>query len=110
MKTSYIPKPIRGQVVKGHIKVSKSQVKRWFQAGQTFSGFIVGNKVNSFHFFGGWHLAFQLEKSTWTEFERTLNEWAWYNANSETGNIPAIYLKRPRDPNYIMSAAIPFLL
>jgi hypothetical protein len=97
MKTTaskYVPKPVRGQSFPGHIKVSKAQVKRLFENGQTFSGFIVGNKIHASHFFGGWHLAFPIEKATWEEFEKTLNEWAWYNANSETGNTAAIFLKR----------------
>lgn len=93
--TQYVPKAIRGQAFPGHTKVSKAQVKRLFANGQTFKGFIVGNKVRSFHFFGGWHLAFSVEKETWEAFEQMLNQWSWYNANPETGNTPAIFLKRP---------------
>lgn len=92
--TPYTPKAIRGQTFKGHIKVSKAQVKRFFKSGQTFKGFIVGNKVHSFHFFGGWHLAFPIEKETWEDFERCLNEWVYHNTNPETGNTAAIYLAK----------------
>jgi len=38
-------------------KLSIAQVRALFKKGEKFKGFIVGNKVNSFHFFGGWHLS-----------------------------------------------------
>jgi hypothetical protein len=93
LATPYTPKAIRGQKVKGYTKVSTSQVARMFADGQTFDGFIVGNKVASWHFFNGWHLAFPIQKETQAEFSDCLQQWAWYNANSETGNTPAIYVR-----------------
>lgn len=109
MNKKYFPKAIRGQRFPGHVKVSRAQVKRLFANGQTFSGFIVGCNVSSFHFFGGWHLAFPISKDNLTAFEQTLNEWTWYNANPETGNTPAIYWKKPSRVS-VMPPAAPLLI
>ena len=62
------------------------------QAGNPFKGFIVGNKVNTFHFFGGWHLACRLEKETLEEMQSSLNEFSFY-LDPELGSHPAIFLK-----------------
>ena len=90
----YIPKQIRGQRYKGYIKLSISQVERLFRDGQHFNGFIVGNKVNTHHFFGGWHLACTIEHETWDEFKASINSFLFY-LDSELGNNAAIYRKIP---------------
>ena len=90
----YIPKQIRGQKYKGYIKLSISQVERLFRDGQHFNGFIVGNKVNTHHFFGGWHLACTIEHETWDEFKASINHFLFY-LDSELGDNAAIYRKIP---------------
>lgn len=94
VKSPYVPKPIRGQRVKGYTKVSVAQVKRLFTDGQTFSGFIVGNKVASYHFFNGWGLACRIQSNTLADFTTSLNSFHFY-LDSELGTRAAIYLKKP---------------
>lgn len=106
----YTPKPIRGQSYAGYTKVSVAQVKKLFATNQSFVGFIVGNKVHSFHFFGGWGLAFPIKKQSFQEFEDTLQRWAWYNANSETGNTPAIFLKNRQRVAGVIPQSLPLLI
>jgi hypothetical protein len=94
----YKPKAIRGQKYKGHIKISISQVKKLFKDGQSFDGFIVGNKVNSFHFFKGWHLAYPFESYSFESysfvgFEARVSSFL-RNLDPELGNRVAIYLKQ----------------
>lgn len=93
MKSNYTPKAIRGQTYPGHIKVSKSQVKKLFDAGKVFNGFLVGNKVNSFHFFNGWHLACQVKATNLNEFNQTFNSFNFY-LEPELGSGVSIYLKK----------------
>lgn len=109
MNKKYFPKAIRGQRFPGHVKVSRAQVKKLFSSGQTFSGFIVGNKVHAFHFFGGWHLAFPISKDSLADFEQTLSAWHYYNACVELGKSPAIYWKKPYR-NSVMPPAAPLLI
>lgn len=89
----YVPKAIRGQRVKGYTKVSLAQVKRLFADKQSFNGFIVGNKVAAFHFFGGWHLACRITCATLADFMTHLNSFHFY-LDPELGTNAAIYLKK----------------
>ena len=57
----------------------------------TFSGFIVGNNVNTFHFFDGWHLACRMENRTAEEMETSLSGFESY-LDRELGNRAAIFL------------------
>lgn len=109
-KAPYTPKPIRGQSIKGYTKVSQAQVKKLFADGQSFNGFIVGNKVAAFHFFGGWHLIFPIEKNNWADFLEAVVQWAWYNANSKTGLTPAIYLKNRKRVVGVIPPSVPLLI
>lgn len=90
---SYFPRPISGQTFPGYVKINKLQVKKFLEHGGKFTGFIVGNKVNSFHFFGGWTLAYSIECKTMEEFERSLNSFLFY-LDPELGDRAAIYLKK----------------
>lgn len=94
--TQYTPKAIAGQSFLGYTKISKAQVAKLYATGQRFSGFIVGNKVASFHFFGGWHLACTLSEEA-TEslesFNKSVNEFCFY-LDAELGSGPAFYLKK----------------
>ncbi len=95
MKT-YTPKAVRGIKFPGHIRINRTQLAKLFSTpGWTFSGFIVGNKVNPFHFFGGWHLACVIEHYSEKEMGETINSFLWY-LESELGNDCAIYLKKTR--------------
>lgn len=91
-KQSYFPKPIRGQAFPGYTKVSRSQVKKYMEAGNTFNGFLVGNRVNWFHFHGGWHLAYDFYCESFQSFQTTCNNAKFY-LEPELGNNIAIYLK-----------------
>lgn len=72
-------------------KVSISTVRANFRKGIKFRGFLVGNKVNSFHFFGGWYLAARIEKDTLADFECSYNSFNFY-LEPELGNRVAIYV------------------
>lgn len=91
--TTYTPKPIAGQTVKGYTKVNIAQIRKLYASGQTFNGFMVGNKVSSFHFFGGWTLACTVHPETIEEFERQHNEFCFY-MDPELGSGAAFYLKK----------------
>jgi len=71
----------------GHVKVDVASAERLFNAGVPF--IIAPAKVNSHHFFSGWGLAIRVDPARyhaegWT-FKRFLNNWRYYNENSETG-------------------------
>jgi hypothetical protein len=90
----YTPKAVRGIKFPGHIRINRAQLKKLFrQPAFTFSGFIVGNNVNSFHFFGGWHLALTIENRNQKDMTETLNGFE-FHLESELGNRAAIYLKK----------------
>lgn len=74
-------------------KITITQVRSMFKKGEKFKGFIVGNKVNSFHFFGGWHLASSFEAATLDEFVEHKNAFEFY-LEPELGNRAAIYLTK----------------
>ncbi len=93
LRAAYTPKPSRGQTFPGYIKITAAQVKKLFETGQTFEGFIVGNKVSAAHFFKGWHLACTLSSPTAEEFQSSLNSFLYY-LDSELGTCAAIYLKK----------------
>ncbi len=96
MTTAYAPKPIRGQSFQGYTKVSLAQIRKLYASGQAFKGFIVGNKVAAFHFFGGWHLACTLSDeatATFESFETVLNSFHFY-LDPELGTRAAFYLKK----------------
>lgn len=104
-----LPKTIKGVQFKGHIRISKSQLAKLFLNPLfRFNGFIVGNKVNSFHFFGGWHLACKLSGKTSEEMKESINGFLFY-LDSELGNNAAIFLDRKAarcsfDPVFVASA------
>lgn len=93
MTKTYVPKTLRGVQCPGHIRVNISQLKKWFAQGNSFKGFLVGNNVNSFHFFGGWHLAYTLEAANLEEFTKQLNSFHFY-LDPELGNQAAIFLAK----------------
>jgi len=94
MKTQSMPKPIRGQSFPGYIKVSCTQVERLLSSGQTVTGFMVGNKVNSFHFFGGWCLASRFTHDNVKDFQTSLNAFSFY-LEPELGSRAALYIRKP---------------
>jgi hypothetical protein len=90
----YIPKAIAGQTYPGYIKVSRRQVEKLLKAGQSVRGFMVGNKVNGFHFFGGWHLAHKFEFSEQADLKRAINSFLFY-LDAELGNRAALFIRKP---------------
>jgi len=74
-------------------KLTKTQVKSLLKKGKAFEGFIVGNKVNPYHFFNGWHLAFNAKFESVEDLEKTVSNWNYYNANNETGMYCHYYCK-----------------
>ena len=93
----YVPRPVRGVSYPGYIRINRAQLKKLFsQEGFLFSGFLVGNKVNSFHFFKGWSLACALEGKNKEEMESALNSFCFY-LEPELGSAAAIFLKMTRE-------------
>ena len=82
----------------GWIKKNTLQIQKMFdklEPGKKISGFIVGNKVNPYHFFKGWMLAIHFEFSNKEEFMNFYNSALSY-LEPEMGNRMAIYFKIPR--------------
>jgi len=71
----------------GLVKVDTKSAERLFNAGVQFV--VVGSKVNDYHFFGGWHLAMEIDparyKAEGVTFRSFINNWSYYNETSETG-------------------------
>jgi len=71
----------------GLVKIAKSSAKDLFELGVPLV--LVGNKVNGHHFFGGWHLAMDVDSQRYLRegesFDALVNNWSHYNENNETG-------------------------
>jgi hypothetical protein len=71
----------------GLVKIAKSSAKDLFELGVPLV--LVGNKVNDHHFFGGWHLAMDVDSQRYLRedesFDSLVNNWSHYNENPETG-------------------------
>lgn len=79
----------------GLVKVDTASAEILFKSDIPFV--IAPSKVNSFHFFEGWNLAARVDpvrtkKEDWT-FRQMLDNWSFYNENSETGKA-AFFVKR----------------
>lgn len=74
-------------------KITITQVRALFKRGEKFKGFIVGNKVNSFHFFGGWHFVSEVCVDILEEFIKYRNVFEFY-FELELGNRVVIYLTK----------------
>ena len=79
----------------GLVKVDTASAESLFEADIPFV--IVPSKVNSYHFFEGWNLAARVDpvrtkKEDWT-FRQMLNNWNYYNENSENGKA-AFFVER----------------
>jgi len=72
-------------------KVTITQVRAAFKRGESFDGFLVGNKVNSSHFFAGWYLASSFKASNMDEFQKHRNAFDFY-LEPELGKASAIYV------------------
>ena len=92
MKTNYVPKSTRGQEVKGYTKITRAQVHRLFKSGQSFTGFIAGNKVSKNHYFGGWHLSYSFSACTQNGFNDTCIHFM-LNLDKQLGNDIVIYIE-----------------
>jgi hypothetical protein len=79
--------------LEGYKKVTKSQVVAIIKKTGKFEGFMVGCKVNPFHFFEGWSLACKFVTTSTIGFDKKINYWKYYNANPETGLYPHYYVK-----------------
>jgi hypothetical protein len=73
----------------GLVKITKNSANLLFDAGVPLV--VVGTNVNSFHFFGGWHLAMHVDTERYLNegqtFDRLVNSWSAYNENPETGKM-----------------------
>lgn len=72
----------------GLVKIAKSSAKDLYDMGIPIT--VVGNNVNSFHFFKGWGLAMTVdsrEHGGERDFDKFVRNWSIYNENSETGKI-----------------------
>ena len=96
--TFYVPSAVRGQTFFGFTRINKAQLKRYLlQPGTWFSGFIVGNKVASYHFFNGWHLAHSISNATLEETETAISAFL-FHLDGELGDNVAIYQKEVQRP------------
>jgi len=73
----------------GLVKITKSSAEGLFDLGIPLV--VAPSKVNDFHFFGGWGLAHRIDSDRylsegWT-FDMLVNNWSFYNENSEMGKI-----------------------
>ena len=79
----------------GLVKITASSAEHLFDLGIPF--YIVGNNVNGYHFFGGWHLAMPVNSEEYVSegrsFRGMVGNWSQYNENSETGKA-AFFVKR----------------
>lgn len=100
------------------VKMTLPQVVAQVRKTGRWHGYVVGNNVNEYHIVGGWHLGFEVtfvrdangkgvsvEGATTCEYNPDtdryetvpqgmadwLANWAYYNANSETGKRAAFY-------------------
>lgn len=72
----------------GLVKIVKSSARDLYDMGIPVT--VIGNKVNSYHFFKGWHLAMTVdsrEHEGARDFDRLVRDWSNYNENPETGKI-----------------------
>ena len=86
----------------GLIKIAESSARNLFDLGIPLT--VVGNNVNDFHFFGGWHLAYPLDSQRYNEdgvsFDRFLNQYLAY-LEPELGRSAAFFV----DQKYVSDAS-----
>ncbi len=108
-----LPKTLRGVQYPNHIRINKKQLEKLFtNPAFRFTGFIVGNKVNNFHFFNGWHLAHRIEGYSKADMQSAINGFA-FHLELELGNNVAIFVKRSavrRSNDPVIVPSVPFLL
>ena len=108
-----LPKNSRGCTFKGFLRINSAQLAKLFtNPAFRFTGFIVGNKVAPFHYFGGWHLACKLDGKSKEEMREAISSFLFY-LDPELGNNAALFvrpsaLRRAADP--IFTPAAPVLL
>ena len=109
--TTKLPKPARGCSHKGHIRINSRQLAKLFTNPHfRFTGFIVGNKVAPFHYFGGWHLACTLDGKSKEEMQSAINSFCFY-LDPELGNNAAIFvrpsaIRRGNDPVFPVTTPV----
>ena len=73
----------------GLVKITESSAEDLYGFGVPLV--VVGNNVNSYHFFKGWHLAMDVDSQRYLgenwSFKQFRNNWSSYNENTETGKI-----------------------
>lgn len=74
-----------------YMKVNITHVMKIINQTGRFRGFIVGNKVNSYHFFNGWRLAQECELYSENEVYSLRSNFMHY-LNSELGNGAAWFV------------------
>lgn len=67
-----------------------TQVRKTIKEDGQWTGFIVGNHVNPFHFFGGWRLAYEVVFQSLQELEDNVADMLYY-MDTELGNRVAFY-------------------
>jgi len=98
-----LPKAVRGCSLPGFIRINSRQLATLFRDPDfRFTGFIVGNNVSPFHFFGGWHLACRLDGLNREDFDRSINSFLFY-LDPELGTRAVIFVR----PSAIRRASNP---
>lgn len=67
-----------------------TQVRKTIKEDGQWTGFIVGNRVHPFHFFGGWGLAYEITFRSLEELEDNVAEMLFF-MDTELGNRVAFY-------------------
>lgn len=73
-----------------YTKKTITQVKATIKKEGSWQGLVAPNKVNSFHFEGGWHLGHRQEIKSLNELELLVNGMLFY-MEKELGNRVAFY-------------------
>lgn len=71
-------------------KVTKTQVKAAIRLKGVWSGYLVGNKVNTYHINNGWHLGHYTTITSLEQLEKVCNAMMFY-MEPELGNRVAFY-------------------
>lgn len=71
------------------IKVNKTVARKAYDEDRAV--FIIPNKINPISHFGRIMLC-KMEKDNFTDFDKFINAYSYYNCNPETGNGIAYYI------------------
>lgn len=77
-------------------RINKNTVKAKLRRGEKWEGYLAPSNVNSFHIISGWSLGCYVEVSTIEELNEYINNFAYYNCNSELGKRVVLWETSPK--------------